>query len=341
MPDPSDFYALTRDADSVLAIENPALGDAIHLLPALKLLRDAYPRAKLHVVGGPPSFYQSVAPWIDHAWPEMPRKPLANRELMQALRRERLGAVYVFSGHNRANLLANLIGARWRAGRHSDHNKPWWWQPLLFTRTVDYPWHQEPMFMQHWQVARHLGVPGDTPRFAAQVQPQWFLDTGMKAEDRKSYIHVSPYYGHAGKELPLEQYVELLTALHQRYGRVILSCGPKERECGLVGALALRLPFEPYKVYAGDLTVNQYIALVDGARLHLSGDSGGLHVARMAGTPSVCWYRRRWDYRNWAPGPDEAALHRVVFTEDTGEDACRGIANADLLAAAQDLIGAR
>jgi ADP-heptose:LPS heptosyltransferase len=191
--------------------------------------------------------------------------------------------------------------------------------------------------MQHWHVAQRLGVPGDKAQFAAQVQRQWFLDTGLSEADRKSYIHVSPYYGHCGKELPVEQYVELLTELQRRYGRLVLSCGPKPRECELVNALAARLPAPPWKVYAGNLSVNQYIALVDGARLHLSGDSGGLHVARMVGTPSVCWYRRRWDYRNWAPSLRET-LHRVVFTEDTGEDACRGIANKDLLDAAAALL---
>jgi ADP-heptose:LPS heptosyltransferase len=338
MSDPADFLALTRGAAKVLAIENPALGDSIHLLPALKLLRDNYPQAQLQVVAGPPSFFEAVAPWIDKAWPQMERRPLDNLELARALRRERIDAVFVFSGHNRANLLANLIGARWRAGRRTDHNKPWWWQPLLFTRTVDLPWHREPMFMQHWQMLKRCGLQGEQPDFGCRVRPEWLLETGLDPAARKTYLHMSPYYSFAGKELPLEQYVDLLVRLQKRHDRVILSCGPQERERGLLDALVQRLPFQPFRVYAGNLSLNQYIGLIDGARLHLSGDSGGLHVARMVGTPSVCWYRRRWDYLNWAPSPAET-LHRVVFTDDVDEDACRGISNDALLAAVEELLG--
>ena len=338
MPDAADFYELTRGARKILAIENPALGDSIHLLPALKLLRDNYPEAQLNVIAGPQSFFRSVAPWIDVPRRPLARRPLDNLDLIRELRADRMDAVFVFSGHNRASMLANLIGARRRVGRRTDHNKPWWWQPLLYTRTVDYPWHQEPMFLQHWQMLKRCGLHGDTPEYGAQVNPDWLLQCGLEAQDRKTYVHVSPYYSFAGKELVREQYIELLTALHREYGRVVLSCGPAERERTLLQALVPLLPFQPWRVFPGTLTVDQYLGLIDGARLHLSGDSGGLHVARMVGTPSVSWYRRRWDYLNWVPGPTETA-HRVIFTEDTSEDACRGIATADLLGAARELLG--
>ncbi len=339
MRDPAELYQLTRDAKKVLAIENPALGDSIHLLPALKLLRDNYPRAQLQVIAGAPSFFQSIAPWVDVPQPAMRRRPFDNIGLIKALRREHIDVVFVFSGHNRAGLIANLIGARYRVGRRTDHNKPWWWQPLLYTHTVDLPWHQEPMFLQHWKLLKMCGLQGDRVEFGARIKPEWFLECGLTEADRKTYLHVSPYYSFAGKELPVEQYVDLLTRLHERYGRIALSCGPAERERALLRALVRSLPFQPWRVFDGTLNVNQYIALIDGARLHLSGDSGGLHVARMVHTPSVCWYRRRWDYRNWAPGINEP-LHRVIFTEDVAEDACHGIANDALAAAARELLDA-
>ncbi|HWY23707.1 MAG TPA: glycosyltransferase family 9 protein, partial [Nevskia sp.] len=291
MSDPAEFYALTRDARKVLAIENPALGDSIHLLPALKRLRESYHRAQLQVVAGAPSFFRSVAPWVDLAWPEMPRRPIDNRALIASLRRERIDAVFVFSGHNRAGVVANLIGARHRVGRRTDHKKPWWWQPLLYTHTVNYPWHGEPMFRQHLQLLKACGLPGDYSeapgQYGARVLPEWFDQCGMSAGERKTYLHISPYYsyagGDAGRELPLQQYVDLLTRLRERLPRVILSCGPSERERTLLKTLVENLPFTPWRVYAGDLSLNQYIALVDGACLHLGGDSGGTHVARMLG----------------------------------------------------------
>jgi ADP-heptose:LPS heptosyltransferase len=338
MRDPAELYELTRGARKVLAIENPALGDAIHLLPALKLLRDNYPQAELHAIAGAPSFFQAVAPWVNVPHPTMRRRPLDNMDLIRALRRERVDVVFVFSGHNRAGLIANLIGARYRVGRHTDHNKPWWWQPLLYTHTVDLPWHREPIFIQHWKLLKKCGLRGDRPEFGARVKPEWFLESGLDAQDRKTYVHISPYYSFAGKELPAGQYVELLIRLHKHYGRVVLSCGPAERERRMLGALVQRLPFRPWKVFEGNLSISQYIAVIDGARLHLSGDSGGLHVARMVGTPSVCWYRRRWDHLNWAPSAAEP-LHRVIYTDDIREDACHSISTDELLADVDELIG--
>ena len=338
MANTADFYAQTRDAKKILVVDTGALGDTVHLLPALHMIRSNYPAAEIHTVAGPPEFFRAVAPWVDRPWPGMRRKPADNIELVRALRREHLDAVFVLTGHNRAGLIGNLAGARWRLGRRTDENKPWWWQPLLYTHTATYPWHQEPMYRQHLQILQQCGLKTEAPQFGARVLPEWLHQAGVAEPDRKSYIHVSPYYSFAGKELPPEQYVELLTALHQRYGRVVLSCGPAPRERELLQKLVERLPFQPWKVCAGTLSLEQYIALIDGARLHLSGDSGGLHVSLMTGTPGVCWYRRRWDYRNWAPAPDDP-IHRLVLTDDISEDACRGVSTEALLAAAQELLG--
>ncbi|MDB5985623.1 MAG: lipopolysaccharide heptosyltransferase family protein [Nevskia sp.] len=332
------FYALTRDAKKLLVIDIGALGDTIHLLPALRLIRDNYPHAALHLVGGHPDFYAALVPWVDVRWPPMRRPFLKNLDLIRDLRRENFDAVIVITSQNRAVLIANLIGARYRLGRHTDEKKPWWWQPLLYTHTVDYPFHREPMYLQRWKMLKACGLHGEAPRFDVRLQPQWLLDCGLDQADRKTYLHLSPFYAFAGKELPMTQYVELLTTLQARYSRIVLSCGPPQRERELLAQLLERLPFKPWRVFAGDLPVVNYVALIDAARLHLGGDSGGLHVARMVGTPSVSWYQRRIDYLNWAPDPSESALHRVLYTPSVRDDVAAGISTTDLLATVDALL---
>ena len=54
------------------------LGDSIHLLPALWVLRQAYPEAELHVmVSEHVTKIMEVAPWVDKVWgyPRFPRGP--------------------------------------------------------------------------------------------------------------------------------------------------------------------------------------------------------------------------------------------------------------------------
>jgi hypothetical protein len=45
-----EFYEATRGARRVMLLDLGFLGDSIHLLPALWVLRQAYPDAELHVM---------------------------------------------------------------------------------------------------------------------------------------------------------------------------------------------------------------------------------------------------------------------------------------------------
>lgn len=338
MSEGTDFHARTRDAKKLLVIDIGGLGDTVHLLPALRLIRDNYPRAQLHVVAGNPEFYEALVPWVDVRWPPMQRPFTKNLALIRALRRERFDAVIVITSHHRAVLIAWLSGARWRLGRRTDEKKPWWWQPLFYTHTVAYPFHLEPMYVQRSRMLQACGLVGEAPRLELRIPERAFLDCGLEENDRKTYVHVSPCCGSPGNELPLAQYVELLTRLHARHGRVVVSCGASGRERLRLRELVRQLPFTPFRVYAGDLPVVRYVALIAAARLHLGGDSGGLHVARMVGTPSVSWYQRRIEYRNWAPHDSERALHRVLYTDAVRADYAGGINTGDLLRAADDLL---
>ena len=44
-----DFCQRTRQAKKVMVLDLGFLGDTIHLLPALWMVRQAYPQAELHV----------------------------------------------------------------------------------------------------------------------------------------------------------------------------------------------------------------------------------------------------------------------------------------------------
>jgi ADP-heptose:LPS heptosyltransferase len=93
---------------------------------------------------------------------------------------------------------------------------------------------------------------------------------------------------------------------------IVLSCAHNERELSKLTRLTERLAFEPHRVFAGSLGLLELVTILSMSRLHLGGDSGGLHVAVMAGAPTVSWFRNYEGAREWAPiGPQ----HRTLFGE--------------------------
>jgi ADP-heptose:LPS heptosyltransferase len=77
-------------------------------------------------------------------------------------------------------------------------------------------------------------------------------------------------------------------------------------------------------------------ALLQSSRLHLGGDSGGLHVAWMTGVPTVTWFRRYDGLPDWQPVGDR---YRSVIGERTSEG-LTDIRTPQIVAMAEDLLKA-
>ena len=118
----SRFFEETCSARRVLLLDLGFLGDSIHLLPALWTLRQAYPRAELHVmVSEHVTRIMDVAPWVDKVWgyPRYPRGPKWYQDLgrIRKLRAARFDVVINLNGSDRSSILTGTSGACWRLGR--------------------------------------------------------------------------------------------------------------------------------------------------------------------------------------------------------------------------------
>ena len=69
------------------------------------------------------------------------------------------------------------------------------------------------------------------------------------------------------------------------------------------------------------------VSVLGGARLHLGGDSGGIHLAVMANAPTVSWFRMSESVNEWAP---HGKANRVIVSPSSEEHCLCGI-NIDLL----------
>src|SRR6184192_3594702 len=78
------FLERTRDAKKVMVLDLGFLGDTIHTLPALWLIRQGYPQAKLHfAVEEHVTSLLECVPWVDRVWgyPRFPKHATLARNL--------------------------------------------------------------------------------------------------------------------------------------------------------------------------------------------------------------------------------------------------------------------
>ena len=127
--DPENFLQRTRAAKKVMVLDLGFLGDTVHLLPALWMVRQAYPQAELHVaVAAHITSLMDCAPWVNRVWGYMryPRHATLreNWQMVSRLRREKFDVVINLNGSDRSSWLTFLSGARERLGRVPDDGGP-------------------------------------------------------------------------------------------------------------------------------------------------------------------------------------------------------------------------
>lgn len=316
------------------------LGDSIHLLPALWTLRQAYPQAELHVmVSEHVTKIMEVAPWIDKIWgyPRFPSGPKWYQDFgrIRRLRAAKFDVVVNVNGSDRSSILTGLSGARWRLGRRPEDGGPAFWS-AMFTHIVEHPYKSELISTQRWHCLKKAGFPCEKPEVHIEIPFGAKASALEKAGGDGGWIHVSPFTTENYKELPTEQLSELLCELRGRFPdkKIILTCGANERERTKMSALLGSLDFQPWRVFSGDLDLLELAAIVQTSRLHLGGDSGGLHVAWMTGVPTVSWFRRYEGLADWKP---DGHLHRE-FVGSRSDSGILGLDNDAILQACSELL---
>jgi len=142
-PGKINFLERTRNARKIMFFGLGFLGDMVHSLPALWMLRQAYPQAQLHVgIAAHVASFLECAPWVDRVWdyPRFPKHATLNENLdfVRRMRRERFDALISLNSSDRSSWLAFFSGARDRLGRAPNGGAAFFWR-LRFTETVEHP----------------------------------------------------------------------------------------------------------------------------------------------------------------------------------------------------------
>ncbi len=337
--DAEHFFARTRAARKVMVLDLGFLGDTVHLLPALWLVRQAYPQAELHVtVAAHITSLLDCVPWVNRTWGYMryPRHATLreNIRMVARLRREQFDVVINLNGSDRSSWLTFLSGASERLGRlPADGGPPFW--KRMFTAHVSHPFTGEPVYLQRCHCLQKAGFPFTAPEFHTHVDPAGLRAAEISETD--AYFHLSPFTTAEAKELPPAQLAALIAALGEKFPdkKLAVSCAPTSREREKLTQLLGLLPQPPWRVFAGNLSLMQLAAVIQRSAVHFCGDTGPFHLAVMTDTPTVAWFWPNPGIRQWLPTGERFRV--LVGANEPGSRFLGGVATRDLVAAAEQL----
>ncbi|MDR1190539.1 MAG: glycosyltransferase family 9 protein [Verrucomicrobiales bacterium] len=285
------------------------LGDVALMTPALRALRDAYPRAELHVLVAEESApILRHLPWIDRVW-AMPRKRgtwqvRALWPMVKQLRAEKFDRSVDFAGNDRGAIMSLVIGAKLRLaykghagflGRARCYHKlvPRR-QKLLYE-----PWYDLVVLREGWGV-----------RLPKQIQIEIAADSGLAGAAAEllptdcMLCHISSTQ--PKKQWPLARWREFAAAAHDAGLRAVFSAGVSQREQEELAELR-RLDAD-VEVLPPVRDLALFLAVVRRARVFVSVDTGPLHFAVGLGVPTVSLFGAS-GARSWAP---QGPRHRVL-----------------------------
>ncbi|MGD0271510.1 MAG: glycosyltransferase family 9 protein [Candidatus Sulfotelmatobacter sp.] len=299
--------AAEKTIDRLLIVRLSAMGDVIHTLPAVHVLRDAFPQAHIGWLieerwsellcapgasrRGPRS---ALRPLVDEvhtvnlkAWG---RSPFSLSTLQRAatvwndVRGARYGLAVDLQGAMRSALLARFSRARVVYGAAEPRESP---ASLWYTRKV--------IARGRHVVEQNLSVAQAVfERELASRPPDISCDFPRDPQAEERIVHrlaelgignfavLNPGAGWGAKRWPAERYGEVARKLAEQGVQSILNYGPGEEELVRAAEVA-----SGGTAKAMTCTISELIALTRRARLFIGGDTGPLHLAAALQVPVV------------------------------------------------------
>ncbi|MDR1109343.1 MAG: glycosyltransferase family 9 protein [Deltaproteobacteria bacterium] len=304
------------DFQRILIIKMSALGDIVHALPSLAALRLLFPRATISwlvepqfaaLLPGPP-YIDDVIVFRKNALRKMALREKARYlwNLRGELHARRFDLVLDLQGLLKSTLIALLSGCRRRYGYCEMREGS-----FLFTRPIRGPHARGHVIERYRDVVRFLGpVPDEVtfplPDFSA---PRARLAADLASMGLRSPLALLfPGAGWESKLWPLQKYAVLAQSLAADGLSVAIggTAGDGPLAQGIIRLCPPPVPAD----LTGKTDLAGLMALTSLASVCLGADTGPLHLAAAAGTPTVSLFGPSSGERAGTYGP----LGRYVST---------------------------
>ncbi len=303
------------DPETIVVFRALQLGDMLNAVPAFRALRAAYPRAQITLVGLPwaREFVEQFHPVLDDfirfpGYPGLPEQ-VPDMAAMPAFVREMQERSFdlALQMHGSGEI-SNHLMTFWGAKRYAGF-RPKGQYFADRESFLEYP-DQEPERWRHLRLMEFLGLPlqGDELEFPIRAQ-DW-----RELEELKRAVRLGRDYVciHAGarkpeRRWPAASFAALADGLADRGYQIILT--GSQAEADLAGSVAGHMHASAVNL-AGKTSLGGLAALISGARLLVSNDTGVSHIAAAIRAPSVILFSAP-DHDRWAPANRQ--LHKIII----------------------------
>ena len=307
----------------ILIFRTDRIGDLVMTLPAIKLLRERYPEAKLHLVAGRwnepilnyVKYFDLIhfwsPSWISRGEESESFIRLCSRAIK--IRRERYDLAIDFTSDVRINLLMWLSGAKRRIG-YSDSGGG-----AFLTETVeDGGIHR---VEQNMEPLKALGIEEKdyVPKLEGTIQFESGTGKTLSTFHGKDsngnitqYIIIHPWGGRLVKTWRTEKYTGLAKMIREKLKIAIILTGSRQ-DYGLCEEIKEKSGNGVLNL-AGKLTFDQTMSTMKSALVFISPDTGPMHIAVALGAPTVTLFGPS-DPAKYGPYGNPK-LHRIVVPKD-------------------------
>jgi lipopolysaccharide heptosyltransferase I len=269
----------------ILIIKPSAIGDVVHALPVLNLLRRRWPDAHVSWLVTPAcAGLLERHPMLDEVirferrelgrgW----RSPRAAAELVRFTRdlgRRSFDLVIDLQGLFRSGWLARVTGAPFRVGPANAREGAW----LFYTHRVPTGSPEQHAIERYLTIGQAVGCERGPVEFPFAVDDADRAHVAALTPGR--YAVLMPGANWLTKQWPVERFASLVGPLRERFGlESVVAGGPD------VADLAEKVPAAVSLV--GRTNLRQLVALLERAALVVANDSGPMHIAAALGRPLV------------------------------------------------------
>jgi ADP-heptose:LPS heptosyltransferase len=336
-----------EDIRRILVVKLDHIGDFVTALPAIRRLKQSFPRARITVLAGPASkafvpLEQSIDEFIPfaffHARSQLGERELTKEDfeaLAEQLRPYRFDLAIDLRKHPSTRDVLKYTGARFLAGYDYQGQFP--------NLDIALDWDGDRRLQRKRSHviddlialvdAVHHATESDRVLMQPQPQPIPLADLpdDVRALFDKPVVAIHPGAGNVTKQWPTAYFLALIELLISRHGvNVLMVGGPDEVEVVEELLAAARYP-KAMASMAGKSPLSSLPGLLLRCAVYIGNDSGPKHIAAAAGVPTIGIHSGVVDPVEWGPlGTQAIALRRNMTCAPcylaSAADCTRGLA---------------
>jgi heptosyltransferase III len=314
---------VSKRPEKILALQFKYFGDAVLMTPALRALRQNFPQAEIHLLVPEEiaPLFQHL-PWLNRVWPMSRKRGSANVgktwPLIRALRNEKFDRSVDFASNDRGAFLSFAIGAKRRLGwaeRGGFFGRKFFYNDRVVPRKN--PPHESlrlTQLLSGWKIS-----PPNS--FESEIRSDPALAEAAKKilpQNDAIICHVAS--SQQKKEWPLAHWAELNRLANAAGLNLVFTTARGEREAALMTELKKLVP--DAVILPAILELPLFLAVLNRAKIFISGDTGPLHFAAGLGVPTISLFGPTSPAR-WAPiGAKHQALTGGICNCDGHSAVC-------------------